>query len=307
MASEHDARNKALFSSPVILEQLLTSFVDQPWVRGVDFSRAERVDKSFVTGRFRRLESDMVWKLPVQGETVYLYLLLEFQSKVDRFMALRMLRYILEFYSTLVPGLGKGERLPAVFPLMLYNGDAPWTAPVELSDLIETRVERPFLPSFSYYKIAENEFPQGVLERTRNLVSALFLVETTDPDLLRERADLILGLLRNERPEELELFRRWLGSFFHGEENALTEGTDKMQEVRTMLATALKRKEEEWIRKGKQEGIEEGIEKGERKKALEAARRMLAKGIEPDEIAELLVIDRAEVLQLQAEISPTKE
>ena len=196
---------------------------------------------------------------------------------------------------------------PAVFPLMLYNGDAPWTAPVELSDLIETRIARPFLPSFSYYKVAENEFSEGVLERTRNLVSALFLVETTDPDLLRERADLILGLLRNERPEELELFRRWLGSFFHGEENALTEGTDKMQEVRTMLATALKRKEEEWIRKGKQEGIEEGIEKGERKKALEAARRMLAKGIEPDEIAELLVIDRAEVLQLQAEISPTKE
>ena len=174
-----------------------------------------------------------------------------------------------------------------VFPLMLYNGDAPWTAPVELSDLIETRIARPFLPSFSYYKVAENEFSEGVLERTRNLVSALFLVETTDPDLLRERADLILGLLRNERPEELELFRRWLGSFFHGEENALTEGTDKMQEVRTMLATALKRKEEEWIRKGKQEGIEQGIE--------------------PGEIAELLVIDRAEVLQLQAEISPTKE
>ncbi|MEI6386598.1 MAG: Rpn family recombination-promoting nuclease/putative transposase [Spirochaetota bacterium] len=120
--------------------QLLKSFVDQPWIRGVDFSKAERVDKSFVTGRFRRLESDMVWKLPVQGETVYLHLLLEFQSKVDRYMALRMLRYILEFSSTLVPGLQKGKRLPAVFPLMLYNGDAPWTAPVELSELIETGI-----------------------------------------------------------------------------------------------------------------------------------------------------------------------
>ncbi len=53
-------------------------------------------------------------------------------------------------------------------------------------------------------------------------MSALFLVETTDPDLLQDRADLILDLLR-----------RWLGSFFHGEENVLTEGTDKMKEVRT--------------------------------------------------------------------------
>ncbi|MEI6386597.1 MAG: hypothetical protein WCQ50_08175 [Spirochaetota bacterium] len=61
-----------------------------------------------------------------------------------------------------------------------------------------------------------------------------------------------------------------------------------------MLATALKRKEVEWIRKGREEG--------EHKKALKAAQRMLAKGIEPDEIAELLVIDRAEVLGLQAEL-----
>ncbi|MFZ4616683.1 MAG: hypothetical protein ACOYM2_10885, partial [Rectinemataceae bacterium] len=54
---------------------------------------------------------------------------------------------------------------------MLHNGDAPWTAPVELSELIETGIARPFLPSFSYYKMAENEFPQAGLERTRNLIA----------------------------------------------------------------------------------------------------------------------------------------
>lgn len=62
----------------------------------------------------------------IKGTPVYIFLLMEFQSTVDRFMALRFLRYICEFYQSLDTGTLK--RLPAVFPLLLYNGDGKWTA-----------------------------------------------------------------------------------------------------------------------------------------------------------------------------------
>jgi predicted transposase/invertase (TIGR01784 family) len=264
-------------------------------VKEIDFSRAERVDKSFVTKKFRKLESDMIWKLSLQGEAVYLFLLIEFQSCVDRFMALRMLRYILEFYAGLVPGLRKDGKLPYVFPILHYNGDAPWTPPAELSELIDIRIAESFLPRFRYYKIAENEFSEHALEETRNLVSALFLVETTDPDALQGKIELIVDILKKERPEVTELFARWFVSFFHREGMELSEKMDALQEVRTMFATALKRKEQEWFR----QGIEKGLEKGERKKALETAERMLAKGIDMDEIAQLTGLARDDVLALR--------
>jgi hypothetical protein len=48
------------------------------------------------------------------------YLLIEFQSTVDKYMSLRVLRYIGEFYESILQHL-KGKKLPPVFPLMLYG------------------------------------------------------------------------------------------------------------------------------------------------------------------------------------------
>jgi len=92
MAHEHDLRYRKLFSNPRIMEELLVSFVDESWVKDIDFSKAERMDRSFVTEGFRERETDLIWKLRFKGEEVYLYL----------FMALRVLRYLSEFYQFLV-------------------------------------------------------------------------------------------------------------------------------------------------------------------------------------------------------------
>jgi hypothetical protein len=73
-------------------------------------------------------------------------------------MALRMLRYLLEFYSSLLKQDPKRRTLPSVFPILLYNGEARWTAPQNLVDLIENPISLDFIPQFHYFKIAENEF-----------------------------------------------------------------------------------------------------------------------------------------------------
>jgi len=57
-------------------------------------------------------------------------------------------------------------------------------------------------------------------------------------------------LLKHERLAEIELFTRWFSSLFSGKDEALIEGIDTLQEVKTMLATAWKRKEKEWLHKG---------------------------------------------------------
>ena len=64
----------------------------------LDFSTLQRLDKSFITDDFKEKESDLIYKISFNGQELYIYLLIEFQSTVDKFMAIRMLRYICEFY-----------------------------------------------------------------------------------------------------------------------------------------------------------------------------------------------------------------
>lgn len=64
-------------------------------------------------------------KTETAGEWLYVYLLLEFQSSNDTYMAVRILTYIGLLYQDLIKsGKTSARKLPAVFPLVLYNGNA---------------------------------------------------------------------------------------------------------------------------------------------------------------------------------------
>jgi len=289
MANEHDRRYRKLFSNPRIMEELLVSFVDESWVKEIDFSKAERMDRSFVTERFTEREADLIWKLRFQGEEVYLYLLIEFQSSVDRFMALRVLRYLSEFYQFLVEShaVPEDRRLPPVFPLVLYNGDARWTASEQLADLIDPRIGTTFMPSFRYFKLAENEIPRSTLERLNNLVAALFMVETMEPEELAEKVADIVGMLETEHEEEVALFRHWLANFFGSETQPLPLAAGNLMEVKSMLATKLKLREIEWT--------EKGIEKGREETVKLMARRLQSLGVPIDLIMQATGLSADEI------------
>jgi hypothetical protein len=53
MATRHDVRYKRFFSNPILLRQLLQSFVPEDFVHDLDFSTLQRVDKSSVTEEYR--------------------------------------------------------------------------------------------------------------------------------------------------------------------------------------------------------------------------------------------------------------
>lgn len=51
-APEHDRGYRRLFSHPESIEELLRGFVEEDWVRGLDFSSLEKVDHHFVGDDF---------------------------------------------------------------------------------------------------------------------------------------------------------------------------------------------------------------------------------------------------------------
>jgi len=136
---EHDASYKLLFAHPRMVGDLLRGFIHEAWVREVDFTTLERVSGSYVSDDLRDREDDMVWRVRWGADWLYIYLLLEFQATVDRYMALRLMVYIGLLYQSLIQArqLPPTGKLPPVVPIVLYNGRRRWTAPRDVATLIE--------------------------------------------------------------------------------------------------------------------------------------------------------------------------
>ena len=89
----------------------------------------------YVSDELLQRHGDTVWRLRLGRRHVYLLVLLEFQSEDDHWMALRTLTYSGLLYQELVRNRASvvaAERLPAVLPVVLYNGARPWTATREM-------------------------------------------------------------------------------------------------------------------------------------------------------------------------------
>src|ERR1700749_128446 len=123
----HDARYKNLFSDPKLVQQLLIGLVKEPWIQELDFSTLEKWNPSYITEDLRQQDNDLVWRIKVgkkQQTWFYLCLILEFQAKVDRNMALRVSTYVHLLYQDLIKSKAfeAEKKLPQIFPIVLYNG-----------------------------------------------------------------------------------------------------------------------------------------------------------------------------------------
>ena len=279
---KHDASYRLLFSHPRMVEDLVRGFLGEDWLARLDFSTLERVNASYVSDGLDRREADVVWRLRCRdGDGVlYLYLLLEFQSDVQRLMAFRVLGYVALLYQDLIKRkeLMPSGKLPQVLPVVLYNGEERWWAPLELSELIDA-VSEPDLPRLRYRVIDEGSYPLPELERLRNLAALLFRLEKS-----REREEIQRGVLELADhlgdPGEGSLRRAflvWLEKVLLHERRDDKEipETVGLQEFRTMLENRVREWNRELREEGRAEGRREGEAEGRRKGEAEMLMRLL--------------------------------
>lgn len=117
--TSHDSGYKQLFSHPDMVRDLLTGFVPGPWLQSARFDTLERVNASYVSESDRQRHDDMVWRLQVGPRWVWIYLLLEFQSRDDPWMAVHI-RNMVEALFKLERSTGSDE----IIQLILAAGKA---------------------------------------------------------------------------------------------------------------------------------------------------------------------------------------
>ena len=282
----HDPSYKLLFSRPCMVRDLLDGFAARGWSDALDFDTLTLLPASHVSRDLQQRHGDLVWRIRFRGERwLHLVVLLEFQSTVDRAMALRMWTYTGLIYERLAAeGVLRDHKvLPTVLPIVIYNGGRPWTAPVEAAELLAPRREAlaPYQRSPRYYlldagRVADADLPAG------NLVSALVRLEKArDATSLRGALRALVGLLASQADGELtRAFVAWLYRGLRLSDRLPAGEGDPLallREADTMLEETVRGWKREWFEQGHARGVEQGIEQGiARERALlcrQAARK----------------------------------
>lgn len=266
---QHDSGYHLLFSHPELVEDLLKSFVTEPWVQQLDFSTLQRVNAKLHAEGLERRDGDLIYRVLYRdGSEVYLYLLLEFQSQPDPWMALRVLVYVGLLYQQLIrENHVTNGKLPPVFPLVLYNGDPRWNAAQELKELIalpEATPLWPYQPSIRYYLVDESRYPEG---KVGSLVGVLFQIENCrNLDELRPLVESLAGQWKTLIPSSLRrAFVSWIYRVVAPDKGIDPRQIDveDLSEVQVMLRTRIKQWEQEIRDSSFEEGIEKGVLTGE--------------------------------------------
>ena len=268
----HDARYRTVFAFPRMVEDLLRGFAARAWAGSLDFSTLQKVPADYVSDERLSHRGDAVWQVRFHDGRPVL-VVLEFQSSDDPRMALRILAYTSLLYQELArneaPALDELGRLPAVLPVVLYNGGTPWRAVREVSELIQPVDEAlaAYRPTQRHHVLDERHVGTADLPG-RNLVTAVVrLGRIRSPwGVFRVTRMLRQWLRRPEDDELRRVFAAWMREiaepFVPPGETLPPEMT--LEEIEMTVAERAAEWSKQRIQEGRMRGMREGRDQGVR-------------------------------------------
>ena len=296
----HDAAYKAMYRHRQAIRDLCRYLVAPNGPLGpetlaaLDFSTLAKLPAEWVTADFRRRHGDQVWRIRFReaaedaGAGAWLFLLLEFQSRADTDMALRVLGYVVELYRDLeAQGVVQpGTRRPPVLPVVIHNGESPWSAPVQVADLIAlpwvpAQVRRDLRALQPAQRLHVVDFPCHRQEDLvpGNVVSLQIGFEHAGP------SDYVRLLPAVAELEDASLRRTvWEWAVRRARRDGLVLEEVDMEGTyfRSRIGENMRRATQAWFAEGRAEGIAqgrvEGVEEGLRR-GLEQQRALLMRQV----------------------------
>ena len=266
---QHDSIHKLLCAFPRVIADILRGYLGWDIVARLDFNTLEQVSAEQVTQALRRRLSDSVWRVRCDdGTWVWIYVILEFQSRPDPGMALRLLGYVGALYEQLqrLPEY-IGGKVPPVLAIVLYNGKREWAEVLATRERIALEpgsdVEE-MLPRLRFPVIDERR-AERLGPDARNAAELMFRLWSLRTKA--ELADLIGSVLdclpeAEERPlrEAFEqvIVEEVVPAYF-GEGSPLREARELVS-IETMLKDDVMTFEEQAERRGLDRGLDLGCE-----------------------------------------------
>src|SRR5579872_346189 len=279
-----------LLESPENLRDLLRLVATEIAER-LDFRRAERLNRSFIPDSLQKQEADLLFRVPYRDDKheVWVYLLVEHQSKPDRLMGLRLLSYMVQIWETQVRAwedarTPKGQRkLHPIVPMVFYTGKRKRTSPLSLLAAMDVPADLVrFVPSHETLLLKLQETPPEVLRQAGSaLAYALQVLQVADEpqERLRQTLEGAIALLEQLPSEAQAEWRRAM--LFFVQLILHKRGVEEHESLRELVIEAAERRRDEEVsemaktaaevyeERGRIEGRREGEIEGRRETLLE--------------------------------------
>lgn len=318
----YDRIYKELFSNPVMVMQLLHGFCCDTVEQRNLIEQLDPASFLLLGNEWQHVEQysgDLVIRLETySGVPLYICLMLEIQTTIDQLMALRINRYIIELYEIISKTKEAVDSntgrivLPMTLNLVFYLGDAEWSAPLSVDEMIMgPKFHRAF--PMRYQVIAVNQVSRSKLEQMGNELAAIIRFEQSVPDRLLELAKELGGLLQTGNRQAHKAMLHWLKFYTkksgmdHIEcTKILEEFADDSGEVKMfdqVLKEAFDNAKNEGIQQGKEIGVKlgekRGVKRGEKRSLEKTALRMLELKADVEFIIKVTGLTREEIEKLR--------
>jgi predicted transposase/invertase (TIGR01784 family) len=295
----HDTFFRGLMREPIFAKRFLETYLPNDIKNSIDWLSLEIKDSSFIDGEHRKKQSDILYAITLNGQESFVYILLEHQSKPDKFMAFRLLQYMLGIWQNFIDEK-KVKQLPPIIPFVFYNGKHLYPYDNQLWSL------------FSQPKWASRFFEEGFILVDLNTLSdetllshkELAYLELPQKYALKKSMQKIFGpLFNNPLFSQVKSLKN--GSFttfmlkyiMKYEKEILPE--DFFSQIAIYLSAEEQKNmptiENRLIEKGKHEGIIQGQQLAIRS----VIDNMAKKGLDKKSIADLIGMSQYEIDELE--------
>lgn len=274
----HDKLFKLGFSDPATAAAFLREQIPTRVSEAVDWPSLKLLPGSFIDPRFQAHESDLLFSASLAGSEVRIYLLFEHQTREDKGIALRLLRYMVSIWEK----RPTGETLPPILPVVLAQNDREWKLRPVFSDRFDLPANlandlRPFLPDFAFRLIQLAQIPFSAI---RGTPAGIVVLRT----LKAERSGKLLDPAIWDEPLLAQLPRALFEAFVLYLSNADIDTEDLERNLQSIQAPELKNTAMTFAQKlrqeGHQEGLQEGLQKGQQKGRISALQENLIDTLE---------------------------
>lgn len=195
-----------LLEDPALLQDFLR-ILDPSLAEDLDFTQAQRINRSFIAADLQKSESDLIYRMPYRsGESeVLVYVLLEQQTRFDALMPFRLLNYCSELWATQVREWketrqpAENRRLHPVIPIVFYTGSERWEEEIALANLMDLPEPlRQFVPAWKTLFLNLQQTPPETLTQFSSAVGwalrALQAERAALPELERILSEAMAGI-----------------------------------------------------------------------------------------------------------------
>lgn len=285
-AGPHDAFFRQVMTQPDAARDFLDIHLPQDLRAVCDLNSLQLESGNFIEDDLRTRYSDVLWSVQMNKKRGYLYALIEHQSRPDKHMTQRLMRYSLAAMQRHIEA--GHETLPVVVPILFYHGTTRpypysmcWFDAFSDAELAKRIYTEPF-PLVDITAVSDD----AILTHRRVAILEFLQKHIRQRDLMLLTESLV-KLLRAGYTSDTQLrtaLNYILQVGFTADKDAffreLAKSVPQQGEVIMTLADELRQE-------GLEQGLEKGLQKGREEASFHIAQAMIASGIDSVQVLQL--------------------